>query len=286
MLLADGLAPATVKLTHIVLHAACEEAVTANLLLRNPAHGVRPPAPRRREPTVPTLAEARTFLEAAESHRLRALWITLALTGMRRGEALTLRWSDVHWEEQTIVVERTLSRYGAKRQLEDTKTRAGGRTIALSPYLVQVLRDQQAHQAEMRAAAGARWREHNWIFTTRNGTWISGGHCYTYFKALRQRAGLPDGIRPHDLRHAMATHWLASGVPVKVVTERLGHSSVAITLELYGHVLPTMQATAAAQMEVALMGSNSRGVTTASPRAQRTPVSEETGETRPSPESL
>lgn len=276
VLLADGLAPATVRLTHTVLHAACEQAVEWSLLPRNPAHRVRPPSPVRREPTVPTLAEARAFLQAAESDRLQPLWITLALTGMRRGEALALRWTDIHWDTQTVVVQRTLSRYAAKRTVEDTKTRRGGRTIALSPYLETVLRDHQAHQAILREAAGDRWQDGGWVFTTRHGTWIAPSHFYAYFTALRDRAGLPARIRPHDLRHALATHWLASGIPVKVVTERLGHSSVAITLELYAHVLPNMQAAAAAQMEAALLG---HGVTTASPRAQRSQASGEIGAT-------
>ncbi len=243
-------------------------------MLRNPAHGVKPPAPRRHELTVPTLDQARAFIQAADAHRLRALWILLALTGMRRGEALTLKWSDIDWAAHTLVVQRTLSRHAANRRVEPTKTHAGARRIALSEYLITVLRAHEARQEAVRAAAGARWHDDGWVFTTRNGTWIAPGHFYDYFKDVAALAKLPDSIRPHDLRHAMATHWLASGVNPKVVSERLGHSSIAITLGLYGHALPHMQAEAAEAMDTTLVG-----VSTASVGAQRNEAFGDNGET-------
>ena len=98
------------------------------------------------------------------------------------------------------------------------------------------------------------WARAPWVFTTKTGRWLAPNHVHETFKRLLHRAHLPPAIRIHDLRHAMATQWLAQGIPVKVVSERLGHANVAITLEVYSHVLPDMQAQAAQQMDRVLLG--------------------------------
>lgn len=248
-LLKDGLAASTVKLVHVVLHRACEDAVTQGLLVVNPVTRVKAPMVKRKELTIPTIETAQTLLKAARHHRLYALWVLMASTGLRRGEVVALKWSDVDWSAQVLRVQRTVSRYGAKRRLEPPKTRSGMRTVALSPYLMAVLKEHRDQQNLDRLAAGLKWQENDWIFTTRNGTWLSPHHLYQYFKALVRRAGVSSEIRLHDLRHAMATHWLAQGIPVKVVSERLGHANISITLEIYAHLLPNMQAGAAKQMD-------------------------------------
>lgn len=107
-------------------------------------------------------------------------------------------------------------------------------------------------------AAGSQWVEGGWVFTTRTGTWLSPRNVHRRFKQLLKLANLPETTRIHDLRHAMATHWLTQGVPVKVVSERLGHSSIAITLQVYGHVLPHMQSQAAQMMDAAILGATNK----------------------------
>ncbi|MDG6999571.1 MAG: tyrosine-type recombinase/integrase, partial [Nitrososphaerota archaeon] len=126
--------------------------------------------------------------------------------------------------------------------------------ISLSPYLVDILRQHQQRQQDERLAAGPRWEEGNWVFTTRSGKWLSPRNVHRRFKQLLKAANLPETARIHDLRHAMATYWLTHGVPVKVVSERLGHSTIAITLQVYGHVLPHMQLEAAQMMDATILG--------------------------------
>lgn len=254
-LLGEGKAPGTVKHVHVVLHAALKVAVKWDLIPRNPTEGTEPPAPQPRELTVPTPEQARNFLKAIQQERFYALWIFFALTGVRRGEALAIQWGDIDWGARTVTIQRTMSGDASQRRIHPPKTRAGRRSIDLSDYLVAVLQEHRHRQNLEREDAGTRWQEGQWVFTTRNGTWLSPAHVYERFKVLAKRHELPEGVRIHDLRHAMATYWLANGVPVKIVSERLGHANVGITLQLYGHVLPGMQARAAEQMDQWLLGS-------------------------------
>ena len=272
-LLAEGKAPSSVKHVHVVLRAALEDAVTWDLISKNPTRGIKPPQPVPHELVIPTVDQSRKFLRDVEADRFFALWTFIALTGVRRGEALALQWGDIDWDAYTVTIQRTMSGYASHRTTNAPKTKAGRRVIDVSEYLMKVLRDRQHQQKLERLARGSAWQDGPWVYTTRNGTWLSGAHVYTHFKKLAVRSGLPDGMRIHDLRHAMATYWLANGVPVKVVSERLGHANISITLQIYGHVLPGMQAEAAAKMDAWLMD----GVTTASPRAQKTQVSDDNG---------
>lgn len=213
----------------------------------------------------PTVAQAQVLLQYVETDRLRGLWWFVALTGCRRGEALGVRWEDVDFNAGTVTIQRTLTGKGAKRQLHDPKTARGRRVIALSTALVEALRLHRKQQLLERLAAGPDWQDSGFVFTTRSGKWLGPDWARRRFKVLVQEAGLPESTRLHDLRHALATTWLAAGVPVQVVSERLGHASIAITLQLYAHVLPNQQAEAAERIDSLL---TSR-VTTTSPREQR-----------------
>ena len=248
-LLNDGKAPATVRHVRTILHGALQDAVAWDLIAKDPARGTKAPKVPRRTLEIPSVEQSRALLRAAEADRLFALWTFLALTGCRRGEALALQWTDIDWDRRVVTIQRTLSRYGAKRTANPPKTPSGRRAVALSDYLVSVLTKHRHQQKLDRLAAGSQWQEGGWVFTTRNGTWFAGGHVYDYFTRLVRRAGLPDTLRPHDLRHVMASYWIANGVPIKVVSERLGHANIAITLEIYGHLLPNMQAEAAQRMD-------------------------------------
>lgn len=251
-LLAEGKAPATVRHVRVIIHGALQDAVSWDVLAKDPSRGTTPPKLSRRELIIPTAEQAQTLLQAAESARLHALWVFLALTGCRRGEATALQWSDIDWDRRTVTIQRTLAGWGSKRMVHAPKTASGRRQVALSGYLLSVLKQHQQRQRLERVAA-KRWEEGGWVFTTRRGTWLASGHVYDYFKRLAQRAGLPD-LKPHDLRPAMASYWIANSIPIKVVSERLGHSNISITLDIYGHLLPNMQAEATDKMDAWITG--------------------------------
>ncbi len=252
-LLEEGLSPNTVRHVRVILHGALGDAVTWDVLAKDPLRGTKPPKSVRREFQLPSPEDARALLQVAQPDRLYALWVFLALTGCRRGEALALKWDDIDWERKSVTIQRTQSGWGANRSVHPPKTASGRRVVALSDYLIAILLRHREQQNVERGAAGVEWHENGWVFTTRRGTWFAGGHIYDYFKRLVEQAGLPDSLRPHDLRHAMASYWLAEGVPIKVVSERLGHSNISITLDIYGHLLPHMQAEAADKMDAFLL---------------------------------
>ncbi|CAB1128384.1 protein of unknown function [Candidatus Hydrogenisulfobacillus filiaventi] len=205
------------------------------------------------------------MLKAADGHLWRVLWYTIALTGCRRGEALGLQWADIDRERHTITIQRTLTGKAARRQVHEPKTASGRRVVAATRFLMDLLKEHQHQQKLAQLAAGPDWVETGFVFTTRTGKPLDGDNVRRAFKKLLKAAGLPPETRIHDLRHAMATWWLSQGVPVKVVSERLGHTSIAITLQLYGHVLSNMRAEAAEQMDAWLLGEER-----ASPRRHKT----------------
>ncbi|MBX5466877.1 MAG: tyrosine-type recombinase/integrase [Firmicutes bacterium] len=264
-MLMAGRATSTIHHTHVVAHSALDQAVAWGLIPANPTDRAKPPRVTSPEIVPPTVEELRQLFDAAADDRLRALWWLIALTGMRKGEALALKWSDVDWERQVLRITRTVAADGGLRVIHDAKTAAGRRTVALSPYLLAILKGHQEQQALEQAVSGPEWNAEGWIFCSENGTLLWPANVNRRFRALRSKAGLPDTVRIHDLRHAMATIWLSQGVPVKVVSERLGHANVSITLQIYGHLLPTMQAEAARQMDTLF----APGVTTASPGDER-----------------
>ena len=224
------------------------------LLQRNPASRLKPPKDVPHEITPPTIEEALRFLRAAEGDCLYGLWAFLALTGARKGEALALRWTDIDWTAHTVTIQRTMTGEAGSRTVAAPKTRAGRRVVALSDHLLGILRHQQNAQRLEHIAAGVVWQNSGYVFTTAVGTWLSPRNVHRSFKQLVARAGLSPTTRIHDLRHAMATFWLANGVQPKVVSERLGHANVNITLQVYGHVLPNMQAEAANALDGAFFG--------------------------------
>ena len=253
-LLTLGLKPATIRIVHNVCRQSLDDAVDYGFIPQNPVHRAKPPRVDQAVVHPPTAIQAKTFLHAANDHPWKTLWYFIALTGCRRGEALGLQWGDINWDSGTVTIQRTLAGKAARRKIHEPKTARGRRSIAASRYLLQALREHQHQRTLMKIAAGSRWSETNpWVFTTRTGKALDGDNVRRTFKKLVASVGLPPTTRIHDLRHAMATSWLAAGVPVKIVSERLGHASIAITLQLYGHVLPNMQADAAEQMDASLV---------------------------------
>jgi integrase len=177
----------------------------------------------------------KALLKAAQGTDLYPLWALMATTGVRVGEALGLRWEDLDLDARTLRVNRTVYR----GQTCLPKTDSSRRTIKLSRLVIEALR-QHPQQC-------------GWVFPTSIGTTINVNNLrYRSWKRLLERAHLPSGTRIHDLRHSSATLLLSKGVPIKVVSEMLGHSDVSITLSIYAHVLPDMQDGAAEAMDDAL----------------------------------
>jgi integrase len=247
-----GLSPKTVRGVHLVLSKALKEAMRWGLIERNPTDLVDPPslrlvaARRRRAMRVWDSAQLRAFLAHVASHRFYAFWLTAATTGMRRSELLGLRWSDLDLAAASLVVNATLVPGVDGRPLfeEMPKTRAGHRTVSLDAVTVDALRTERAGQEDDRRLGEGWHNEHGFVFVWDDGRHLNPDWVWHEFVRLVDEAGLPR-IRFHDLRHTHATLLLRAGVNPRVVSERLGHSSVAFTLDTYAHVLPGMQAAAA-----------------------------------------
>jgi integrase len=244
-----GLSARSVGRYHQILHAALHQAVRWQLLVRNPADAVEAPRAPRREIATVSAEQARRLMAAGDETTIGPFVRLALLTGMRRGELLGLRWSDVDLDGAKIHVQQTAQRIdGQGIVFRHPKTRLSRRAIALSPDAVIVLRSHRRRQAEARLLAGPAYVDHDLVFATGIGTPIEPSNLRRSWLAVTESAGLP-GLRIHDLRHAHATIMLGQGVHPKIVSERLGHASVNITLDTYSHVLPGLQEAAAAQLD-------------------------------------
>jgi integrase len=254
----QGLAPKTVRNIHAMLHRALKDAVRLGYLVRNVADAVTPPRGAAPEMQVWTPEQLRTFLAHARHDRLYALWLLVATTGMRRAELAGLRWVDVDLDAARLSPRRPRVVVNYVVHESEPKTRMGKRSLALDQATVAALKEHKARQEQERAQVGAAWMDSGLVFTRPDGAPIHPDLITDWFKRLARAAGLPP-IRLHDVRHSYATAALAAGIPAKVVSERLGHANIAITLDVYSHVIPGMDAQAAnAVASLILDGSSPR----------------------------
>jgi integrase len=249
-----GLAPATVHKLHGVLHKALDQAVADGLILRNATDAVKIPRIDREEINPLTADEVGILLEAAREDRLEALYVVAVHTGLRQGELLALKWDDLDLEGETLRVRRTLTYSGGKHFLSEPKTKKSRRTVRLTPSAVAALRGHLERQMEEIDRLGSLYQPGGLVFSSTTGSIINPSNLRNRsFARLLQRAGLSGrGVRFHDLRHTCATLLLSRNVNPKIVSEMLGHATIAITLDTYSHVLPEMQEKAAKAMEEAL----------------------------------
>ncbi|HEV2092472.1 MAG TPA: site-specific integrase, partial [Rubrobacter sp.] len=248
------LSPRSVRYVHVTLHKALKQAVLDGLLPRNVTEAVKPPQINREEMNPLTPDQAKTLLEAAhaESERLEALYVLAVTTGLRQGELLGLKWDDVDLEAGMLQVRRTLTTAKGGPVLSAPKTRGSRRSVKLSQTASDALGSHLERQLAEIDRVGSLWQENGLIFASEVGDPLDRRYVTTHrFKPLLKRAGLPQ-VRFHDLRHTCATLLLSKNVNPKVVSEMLGHASIAITLDTYSHVLPDMQDSAARAMEEAL----------------------------------
>ena len=241
---AEGLSDSTVRLIYTVLRRALDSAVRDGLVRRNVATAVRRPRVARRDAAVLSPAQAQDFLTAAQGDRLYALYAVAIAVGLRRGEALALRWSDVDLETGSLRVSRTLSRVAGGLVFTEPKSTRSRRTIPLPDPLVTELRAHQVRQAAERLTADSDWHDEDLVFPSRFGTPLDPRNALRAFTAVAARAGL-EGVGLHTLRHTAASLMIAQGVHLRVIMETLGHSGISITADTYAHVLPQQQREAA-----------------------------------------
>ena len=249
-----GLSPSTVQKIHHVLHKALSQAVRWDLIARNPADAVKATRPAPEEMRPLSAEETRRLLDDAEGDRLEALYVLAATTGMRRGELLGLKWSDIDLENSRLSIRRTLTRTdnGKRVALGEPKTKGSRRTVRLTPRVVEALRSHRAKQAEEKLRVGGLYQDHGLVFAGEGGGLINPSNLrQRSFAPLLERAGLPQ-ITFHDLRHTCASLLFQRNVHPKFVQELLGHASVAITLDTYSHMLPGMGGEAADALDEAL----------------------------------
>lgn len=249
--LASGLSPRTVQYIHAVLRRTLNQAMKWGLVTRNVATMIDAPRVDRPEAEPFTPEEARAFLASVHGDRLEALYTVAFALGLRRGEALALRWEDLDWDKRTLRIRRTVGRVDHKLRLSEPKSRQSRRTIMLPEIALAALRAHQERQAEERKKLGEAWHEHGLIFPSSRGTLLEPRNALRSFQQALKRAGLRHQ-RFHDMRHACATLLFVQGVHPRMVMEILGHSRISITMDLYSHVLPVLQDEAARRMDAIL----------------------------------
>lgn len=249
-----ALSPTTVLQHHRVLHKALECAVKWQIVARNVADAVEPPRRARREMQTLSAEQVRRLLQEAEDTEDYALIYVAVNTGLRRGELLGLKWEDIDLKEGAAQIRRSLQRIrGEGIVAREPKTHRSRRSVSLPPTVVEVLKKQKAGQAREKLFWGEAYQDNGLVFATSLGTPIEPANLSRRFQRLINSAGLP-ATRFHDLRHAHASLMLKAGVHPKIVSERLGHSAVGITLDTYSHVLPNLQKEAARKLDEQLFG--------------------------------
>ena len=250
----DGLSRRTALHVHRILHGALNHAVKWAILTQNVCDAVDPPRPLQKQMAALDTVEVGQLLQAAEESPYRHIIFLAIYTGLRRGELLGLHWADVDLKHQTISVSRSVHRLvGQGLIVTEPKTRRSRRLVTLPPTAVKVLAALKTERMDQCVDLGANWSENNYVFCHPNGGPLSPDTVTHAFNRLVKRTEIPH-VRFHDLRHTHATLMLKQGVNPKIVCERLGHSSVTITMDTYSHVLPGMQEQAALAFEAGLEG--------------------------------
>jgi integrase len=249
-----GLSPKTVRNIHNMLHKALADACRKGTVQRNVADIADPPRPRRRSAIqVWTAEQLRQFLAEINEHWLAPAFHLAANTGMRRGEVLGLCWGDVDLDAARLSVHQTVLNVAYEKSVSDVKSDTGRRTVDLDQRTVEVLRAWRKAQSEEAELVGRRVNAEDPVFAGPDSEAVHPDYFSQVFDRHVEQATVPR-IRLHDLRHTHATILLKAGIPVKVVSERLGHASPAFTMTVYQHVLPGMQADAARAFSDAVFG--------------------------------
>jgi integrase len=247
-LLDRGLSTRVVRYTHSLIGGMLKQALRWDILARNVAEAATPPGLKTAEAIIWSVQEALKFLEHAQNDRLNALWYTTLFSGMRRAEVLGLQWINVNLEQGEILIRTTLVEIEGKLIMGEPKTRAGRRTIAITPDTVQVLKAHKQRQRLEQKNAMEGWEDSGLVFTTSIGTPINPGNLARAYKALIRKSGVTN-IRFHDLRHTAASLSIRRGDSAKLVADRLGHTNVSFTMNTYVHIFDDQRRAAAFGLE-------------------------------------
>lgn len=249
-----GLSPRSVQYVHSTAHKALGQAVIWQMISTNPTEAVELPKMEQKEMRVWDAIQVKKFLDATKGHQWHALYYVAFTTGMRKSEILGLRWADIDMNKGVLAVRQGLHYQNKEFKLEEPKSKNSKRTITLPAETVKVLDQHKTRQTEryLKNKNKTPYEKYpDLVFRTRTGTPINHRNLYRHYEQVIVAAQLPP-ITFHEIRHSHATLLLQSGEHVKVVSERLGHASVAITMDLYSHVLPNMQQGAADKLQTLL----------------------------------
>lgn len=249
----EPLGARTVIQVHLLVKASLDRAVKWGLLPNNPANAVDAPRYRKKEMEVWSEDEVRRFLKVAEQHRLYGAFHLAVTSGMRMGEILGLRWTDIDFNKRTLSVSQALSKAEKGYMMQEPKTKSGKRNIALSQSSMAILEQHKRKQAAEKLRAGSMYQDNGLVFASSVGTPIGARNFTRVYHTLRKKADVTQ-INFHSIRHTHATLMLKQGVHPKIVSERLGHANISITLDTYSHVIPGLQQAAIDHFDDALFG--------------------------------
>jgi len=245
-----GLSANTVLYMHRILRQSLDHAVRLEMIRKNPADAVHPPKVSRSAMSTYDMAETAELLDTVSGSRMMIPVLLGVLCGLRRGEIAALRWCHIDFANGILAVTQSAEQTREGVRFKEPKS-GRARTVALSTTILEALRAHKVRQAEELLRLGVGQKDTTFVHAHEDGAPIQPRSITQGWRQLSTKMRLPR-VRFHDLRHAHATHLLASGVHPKIASERLGHSKVGITLDLYSHVLPGMQADAAARVDDAL----------------------------------
>jgi len=243
-MVSDGIGLRTVQKAHTVIHASLNAAMKLGIIGRNPDDATQPPKPVHKEMKFWNQEQVQQFLAVAKetNDRNYALYFMALVTGMRQGELLALKWQDVDLEKETLTVKLNLQRLpGGGLRLQKPKTKTSIRTIRLGKESLSVLAEQRNLLAKEKSLANGLWQDDGYVFPSSIGSAMDASNLWKHFRRILKQSKLP-AIRFHDLRHTAASLMLNNGVDVLVASRRLGHAKPSITLDVYGHLIPSSQA--------------------------------------------
>ncbi len=251
-----ALSAKSIKDIHGMLHCVLQQAVRLNYIRINPTDNCVPPRVFKKEVKPLTDEQMNRLLAAIQESNYRIMIIVFMFTGLRESELLGLMWDCVDFDRGSILIDKQLNksqRKGGGYSFNPTKN-GKSRLIVPAPYVMDLLREQRALQEKWRAAAGAAWNnEHDLVFTTELGRYVSFRALYDCYKRIVKKLDMP-GVRIHDLRHTYAVNSIRAGDDIKTVQENLGHSTAAFTLDFYGHCTDEMRLASADRMQAFISG--------------------------------
>ncbi|WP_066639184.1 tyrosine-type recombinase/integrase [Desulfolucanica intricata] len=250
-----GLSPTTVMQHHRIIHKSLDTAVKWQIAARNVADAVEPPQKTKHEIVVLDETQVRKMLDAAQNTPYFGPILLAVTTGMRRGEILGLRWQDVEWNSNILQIRQTIQYTPGKGIFfKQPKTVGSYRPVKITSSIIEFLKKHKLEQAKIKLMLGPEiYEENGLVFCQDNGKPMHPDSISSWFPAFMERNWLPK-IRFHDLRHTHATLLLKQGIHPKVVSERLGHAGISITMDIYSHLLPGMQEEAASKIDQVIFG--------------------------------